>query len=261
MTIVTLTTDFGESDHYIACMKGVILQHAPDAQIVDVTHLIQPHDVVHGAFVLRQVFEHFPGGTIHVGVVDPGVGTSRRLIAVTYEGQVFLIPDNGLISLIHRDFPMGQLRAIDNPRLFRPQVSSTFHGRDVLAPVAGHLAQGMHIENVGPVVEELEILNLDRPTLLPNHGIEGQILYVDRFGNLISNISETDLSALDTGGRALSVYVGPLRVGPLRMTYGEVAAGEIIALIGSTGMLEVAINQGNAAAQLRASPGTIIVVR
>lgn len=261
MKIVTLTTDFGESDHYIACMKGVILQHAPDAQIVDVTHAIQPHDIVHGAFVLRQVFEHFPAGTIHVGVVDPGVGTSRRLIAVSYESQVFLVPDNGLISLIHRDFPMEQLRSIENTRLFRPQVSSTFHGRDVLAPVAGQLAQGLHFENVGPIVEQLEILNLDRPTLLPNHGVEGQILYVDRFGNLISNISETDVSAIAATGRALNVYVGPLRVGPLRLTYAEVAPGEIIALIGSTGMLEVAINQGNAAIQLRASPGTIIVVR
>lgn len=261
MKIVTLTTDFGEADHYIACMKGVILQHAPDAQIVDVTHVIQAHDVVHGAFILRQVFEHFPVGTIHVAVVDPGVGTARRLLAVQYEGQTFLTPDNGLISLIHRDFVMDELRAIENTRLFRPEVSATFHGRDVLAPVAGHLARGMRLDNVGPVIEELEILNLDRPAVLPNRGVEGQVLFVDRFGNLISNISDEDLAAVSHGLGGFNVYVGPLRVGPLRTTYGDVKPGEIVAVIGSTGMLEIAINQGNAASQLRATPGTIVIVR
>ena len=262
MQIITLTTDFGESDHYIACMKGVIYQHAPNAQIVDVTHFIQPHDVVHGAFVLRQVFDHFPDGTIHLAVVDPGVGTARRLIAVRYEGQIILSPDNGLVSLVHRDFAMEELREISNTRLFRPEISATFHGRDILAPIAGHLAQGMNLEHVGPLINQLEILNLERPTPLPNGGLEGQVLYVDRFGNIISNISHADLEATGarSGGR-FSVHVGPLRIGPLRTTYGDVAAGEIVAIVGSTGMLEVAINQGNAAAQLRAAPGTIIVVR
>lgn len=262
MRIITLTTDFGESDHYIACMKGVILQQAPSARIIDVTHVIQPHDVVHGAFVLRQVFDHFPEDTIHVAVVDPGVGAARRLLAVRYEGQTVLAPDNGLISLIHRDFAMEELRAIENTRLFRQEISATFHGRDVLAPVAGHLAQGMPLQDVGPIVDKLEILNLERPTSLANGGIEGQVLYVDRFGNLISNISQMDLETAAQGmARRFNVHVGPLRVGPLRSTYADVAPGEIVAVIGSTGMVEVAINQGNAAAQLRAAPGTIIAVR
>jgi S-adenosyl-L-methionine hydrolase (adenosine-forming) len=261
MKIITLTSDFGEADHYIACMKGVILQHAPDARIIDVTHVIQPHDVVHGAFVLRQVFEYFPIGTIHVAVVDPGVGTSRRLIAARYEGQVFLAPDNGLVSLVHRDFRLEELRSIENQHLFGEIISATFHGRDILAPVAGHLARGIRFETVGPLIAELEVLNLDRPTALPNGGVEGQILYVDRFGNLITNIAETDLAAAVGVARNLNVYVGPLRVGPLRTTYAEVNVGEVVALIGSTGMLEIAINQGNAAAQLRALPGTIVVAR
>lgn len=261
MSIVTLTTDFGQADHYVACVKGVILQHAPQAVVVDVTHAIQPHDVVHGAFVLRQVCEHFPPGTIHVAVVDPGVGTARRMIAVRYGSQTFLAPDNGLVSLIHRDFRLEELRAVENQRLFRREVSATFHGRDILAPVAGRLAQGMHLENVGPIIAELEILNLDRPAALPNGGIEGQVLYVDRFGNLISNISEADLTAAVGEARNLQIYVGPLRVGQLRTTYADVSPGEIVAMIGSTGMLEVAINRGNAAAQLRAVPGTIVMVR
>ncbi len=262
MRIITLTTDFGESDHYIACMKGVILQRAPYAAIVDVTHVIQPHDVVHGAFVLRQVFDHFPEGTIHIAVVDPGVGTTRRLLAARYEGQIILAPDNGVLSLVHRDFTLEELRSIENTRLFRQEISATFHGRDVLAPVAAHLAQGMNLDAVGPLINQLEILNLDPPVQTANGGVEGQVLYVDRFGNLISNISHADLEVVvGSNASRLSVFVGPLRVGPLRTTYGDVAPGEIVAVIGSTGMLEVAINQGNAAAQLRASPGTIVVVR
>mgnify|MGYP001209269856 CR=1 FL=1 len=261
MRIITLTTDFGESDHYIACMKGVILQLAPTVHIVDVTHVIQPHDVVHGAFVLRQVFDHFPDGTIHIAVVDPGVGTTRRLLAVRYETQIVLSPDNGLVSLVHRDFAMEELREISNTRLFRQEISATFHARDVLAPVAGHLAQGMALGNVGPLINQLEILNLDRPTPLTNGGIQGQVLYVDRFGNLITNIGQADLASLSIGTHPYHIHVGPLRVGPLRTTYGDVASGDIIAIVGSTGMLEVAINQGSAAAQLRAAPGTIVVVR
>ena len=262
MKIITLTTDFGEADHYIACMKGVILQLAPTANIVDVTHLLQPHDVVHGAFVLRQVFDHFPEGTIHIAVVDPGVGTTRQLLAVRYEGQIILAPDNGLVSLVHRDYPMEELRAIRNERLFRPEISATFHGRDILAPVAGHLAQGLALDGVGPVIDQLEILNLERPSSLPNGGIGGQVLYVDHFGNLISNISLADLESVTVESiQRLNVHVGPLRVGPLRTTYADVAPGEILAIIGSTGMLEVAINQGNAAAQLRAAPGTVILAR
>lgn len=261
MPIITLTTDFGQADHYVACMKGVILQLAPNAQIVDVSHAIPPHDVVRGAFILRQAFDYYPEGTVHVAVVDPGVGTTRRLIAASYDGQIVLAPDNGLVSLLHRDFALDELRAITNTRLFRQEISSTFHGRDVLAPVAGHLARGVGMLNVGPLIDQIEILNLDPPATLSNGGIEGQVLYVDHFGNLITNISENDLASTVGGRPDLSVYVGPLRVGPLRTTYGNVKAGEIVAIIGSTGMLEIAINQGNAAAQLRAAPGTIVIVR
>src|SRR5437868_1152800 len=170
MAIITLTTDFGEADHYVACMKGVILQQVPDVQLVDVTHTINQHDVVHGAFVLRQVVSHFPVGTIHIAVVDPGVGTARRLLAARYEGQIILAPDNGLVSLIHRDFAMDELYSIENTRLFRPEVSTTFHGRDILAPVAGNLARGLPMDNVGPPLDQLEILNLEKANSLPSGG-------------------------------------------------------------------------------------------
>jgi hypothetical protein len=261
MAVITLTTDFGQDDHYVASLKGAILQIAPAAQIVDVTHSIAAHDVVGAAFVLRQVFDAFPDGTIHVVVVDPGVGTARRLIAAAYAGQIVLAPDNGIVSLVHRDYELEELRTIANNRLFRGEVSATFHGRDVLAPVAAHLARGLALLNVGPVIDQLEILNLERPVTLPNGGIEGRVLYVDHFGNLISNICEADLVAAVGNAAGASVFVGPLRVGPLRRTYGDVKPGEIVAILGSTGMLEIALNQGNAAAQLRATPGTIVMVR
>lgn len=261
MAIITLTTDFGSADHYVACMKGVILQQAPTTQIVDITHSIAAHDVVHGAFVIRQAFDYFPEGTIHVVVVDPGVGTTRRLLAASYDGQIILAPDNGIVSLVHRDFALDELRQIANGRLFRQDVSATFHGRDILAPVAGHLARGLSLVNVGPVIDQLEILNLEQPAPLQQGGIQGQVLYVDHFGNLITNISEADLAAAVGNAVDLSVHVGPLRVGPLRTTYADVNPGEIVAILGSTGMLEVAINQGSAASQLRAAPGTIVIVR
>jgi S-adenosylmethionine hydrolase len=261
MPIITLTTDFGEADHYVACMKGVILQQVPTAQLVDVTHTINQHDVVHGAFVLRQVVEHFPVGTIHIAVVDPGVGTARRLLAARYEGHTILAPDNGLVSLVHRDFALDELHSIENTRLFRQEVSTTFHGRDILAPVAASLARGLSLDSVGPPIDQLEILNLEKADTLPSGGIEGQVLYVDKFGNLISNISAEEVSVMYPSFEGLQVHVGPLRIGPLRTTYADVAEGEMVAIVGSTGMIEVAANQGNAAVQLRASPGTIVLIK
>ncbi len=261
MAIVTLTTDFGTSDHYVACMKGVILQIAPTAYLIDVTHQIGRHDVVHAAFVVRQVFEYYPRGTIHVVVVDPGVGTTRRLLALQYSGQTLLAPDNGVASLVHRDAQLNDIRSIENLELFRRHVSSTFHGRDILAPVAGFLAAGGAIANVGPQVQQLEILNLPRALVLPDGGLEGQVLYKDTFGNLISNISREDLRGCLARRPQAEVYVGALRIGPVRRAYADVPPGEIIALMSSAGALEVAINQDSAATRLRAGPGSSIIVR
>ncbi len=261
MSSITLITDFGEADHYVACIKGVILQRAPQVSIVDVTHLIQPHDVVHGAFVLRQVFEYFAPGTIHICVVDPGVGTNRRLLAARYADQLLLVPDNGLLTFVHRDFALQDLRSIENPHLYQADVSNTFHGRDVLAPIAGHLAQGVPLEQVGPEVRDLELLNVDRPKQLSHGALEGQVLFIDHFGNVISNISQSDLGAVGHTLNRMDVHVGPLRIGQVHTTYADVNPGEIVAVIGSTGMLEIAVNQGNAAAHLRAAPGTVVMVR
>ncbi len=260
MPIVTLTTDFGTSDHYVACMKGVILQETPAAQIVDVTHSIRRHDILQAAFVLRQTFDCFPAGTIHVVVVDPGVGTPRRLLAIKYSGQIVLAPDNGVVSLVHRDFVLEDIREIGNRQIMREKQSNTFHGRDVLAPAAGFLASGGGLYRVGEPVGELELINLRAPTVMGDGAIEGRVVYIDSFGNCITNISREDVIKFSQE-RVAEVYVGPTRIGPLQATYADVDIGEPIALIGSADCLEIAVNQGSAADMLKATPGTRVFVR
>ncbi|MFQ5423714.1 MAG: S-adenosyl-l-methionine hydroxide adenosyltransferase family protein [Phycisphaerae bacterium] len=258
--IITLTTDFGDADHYVACMKGVILGRCPDARIIDACHTLRPQDVVHAAFILRRIIEHFPSDTIHIAVVDPGVGTTRRILAARYNGQLVLAPDNGLVSLVHSDFAIEALHEVRNAGLFRSEVSTTFHGRDIFAPVAAALAAGTSLEDAGPPTEKLEILHLERPTVLPDKSVEGQVLYIDRYGNLITNIPAREVPPR-TAGKPTLVFVGAQRAGPLRAAYAEVGPGEVVAMIGSSRMLEVAVNQGDAAAQLRAAPGTVVLVR
>ncbi|MFQ5412679.1 MAG: S-adenosyl-l-methionine hydroxide adenosyltransferase family protein [Phycisphaerae bacterium] len=259
--LITLITDFGDADHYVACMKGVILQRTPQARIIDVTHRIRPQDPFAAAFVLRHVFPCFPAGTLHVAVVDPGVGGPRRILAGRYARQTLLVPDNGILSLVHRDFEPESLRSVENSALMLSDPSATFHGRDIFAPVASALSSGLDVEQVGPAAPEPVLLDIERPTQLESGGLQGRIVYVDRFGNLISNISEEDLRSLGRSKVRFSVILGSTPLGTLRSTYSDVPIGAHLALIGSTGMLEVAINQGNAAARLNATPGTALVVR
>ena len=158
MSLITLITDFGTRDYYVGAMKGVILQIDPQATIVDITHDIEPHNVVHGAFVLRQSLPWFPQRTVHVVVVDPGVGSDRRILAGKYDGQVVLAPDNGLISLVHRELPLEEIYAVQNTQYFRNPVSRTFHGRDILAPVAAYVATGLSLDKLGPAADRVEVL-------------------------------------------------------------------------------------------------------
>ncbi len=261
MAIIALMTDFGTRDHYVATMKGMILQIDPKATLVDVTHEIDPQELVGGTFILRQAFPYFPAGTIFVAVIDPTVGTSRRILAARYSHRIILAPDNGLLTLVHRDAEVQEVRVVDNRRLMAGSLSSTFHGRDIFAPVAGHLSKGVPLSQVGPVAGQIQTLHLPAPTCLPNGGLDGEVLFIDRFGNLITNISELDLSAAHSLARSHRIAVGPRAVGPIHLTYADVAQGELIALIGSTQMLEVAVNGGSAAATLDARRGTPVHVR
>ncbi len=259
--VIALLTDFGTRDHYVACMKGVILQINPKAIIVDITHEINPQDVYQGAFVLRQSLPWFPPKTVFVAVVDPRVGTNRRILAAAYSDRYVLAPDNGLLTLIHRDASLQGIRSVENRQYFSAQVSRTFHGRDILAPVAAHLSKGVSFDLLGPVVDRMEVLSLPKPQLHPNGTIDGQVTFIDHFGNLITNISVADLSAAHSNRHQLQVSIGEHAIGPVRASYADVPPAQPVAVIGSTQMLEIAINGGNASRTLDVGRGVPVSLR
>jgi S-adenosyl-L-methionine hydrolase (adenosine-forming) len=260
MAIIALMTDFGMRDHFVATMKGVILQIDPRALIVDVTHEVDPQQVYEAAFTLRQAFPYFPEHTIFVAVVDPTVGTSRRILAARYSNRILLVPDNGVITLIHRDAELQEMRLVENRRFMAGSLSSTFHGRDIFAPVAAHLSKGARLGELGPMADSLELLELAKPAHTGDGALTGEVVYVDRFGNLITNISALDLSAANTPGHTHRVRVEGRDVGPIRIAYADVPAGECVALIGSTEMLEIAVNQGSAHERLALAKGARVTV-
>jgi len=247
MSIITLTTDYGTRDAYVAAVKGVILGIAPRANIVDVTHEIEPQNVRHGAFVLWQTARWFPRGTIHVVVVDPGVGSRRRILLGRFGGQYVLAPDNGLLSFIHEEAPADLLRVVEQRKYMLAEHSTTFHGRDIIAPVAAHLANGVPPEAFGPAAEGVEPLPIPFRAERKGDELRGAVLHVDRFGTLITNIHVDQLASLSNERRALSVNLGGTELGPIRSAFFEVAVGEALAFLGSGGLLEIAINRGRAA--------------
>ena len=261
MPIITLTTDFGRRDHYVACMKGVISQIAPKATMIDVTHEIEPGNVMQGAFVLRQTVGWFPAGTVHLAVVDPGVGTARRVIVAQYDEQYVVAPDNGLISMVHHHLAVREVRVVENGNLILPSVSATFHGRDVMAPVAAHLASGAKMRDIGPMADQVEVLQIDRPQVLADRTVQGQILYTDAFGNLITNISRDDVGLVYRQHPQAEVYVGEVSVGRLCGTYADVPPGQPLAVVGGTDMLEISVNRGSAQDHFQPAPDTIVTVK
>lgn len=260
MALIAFISDFGTRDHYAACMKGVVLQINPRATLVDISHHVPPHDVLAAAFILRQAFPFFPEETVFVCVVDPGVGTARRVLAARYNNRIVVTPDNGTLTLLQRDAELAEMRVVENRRFFGSTLSTTFHGRDVLAPVAAHISKGTALHLLGPVAERIEMLQLAKPIHEPNGAIRGQVLLVDHFGNLVTNISVLDLSAARSTNRRHIVSLGDRLIGPVQTTYADAPAGEALALVGSSQMLEIAINQGNAAQTLHAQRGTPVVV-
>jgi S-adenosyl-L-methionine hydrolase (adenosine-forming) len=256
--ILTLTTDFGSEGPYVAAVKGVILSLAPGTQIIDVTHAVAPQNVLEGAFVLAEIDETFPAGTVHLGVVDPGVGTDRRLIAALISGQWFVVPDNGLISGVTRLHPPESIHELVNPALRRAIVSSTFHGRDILAPAAAHLLRGGDPAELGPARSDFITLRNFRPTE-DAYGPVGEVLFRDAFGNLITNIPADRLA--NAPPEAWTVEISGERIQGLTRTYGESPTGSLVALVGGTGWLEVAVVNGDAAQQLAAGPGATVWVR
>ncbi|GAG07261.1 unnamed protein product, partial [marine sediment metagenome] len=243
MSIVTLITDYGTRDYYVGALKGVILGIAPDVHIVDVTHDIEPHNVSHGAFVLRQIWPWYPSGTIHLAIVDPGVGSDRRIILGQYAGRCIIAPDNGLVTLVHRDIPVEAMYVVEDRRYFMPELSTTFHGRDMMAPVAAHLANGVKPRQFGRVTDRLEMLPGMHRAKATGDTVHGGVLYVDRFGTMVTNIGREQLIGTCGRDHVWEVLVNGIPIGPVRSTFSDVALGEPVAVIGSSGLLEIAVNQ------------------
>jgi S-adenosylmethionine hydrolase len=254
--IVALLTDFGAVDPYVGAMKGAILSVCPEATLVDLAHEVPPHDVLAGALTLDAAYPTFPAGTVFVAVVDPGVGSSRRGLALQAGQYLFVGPDNGLFSFVLREHSEARVHGIENARLFRSPISPVFHGRDVFGPVAGHLAQAVPLEEVGPKIEDPVLLEAPEPRRLATGEWEAAVLHVDRFGNLTTSLSGRAVE----GARAVEVAVGGATI-PWVRTYSDVRPGSPCALVGSSGRLEVAVREGSAAARLGIGKGSPVRVR
>src|SRR5271157_4960829 len=256
--ILTLTTDFGIGGPYVAAIKGVLLGLSPGTQIVDICHTISPQNILEGAFVLAGVFDSFPPGTVHLAVVDPGVGSDRRLLAVRLADQWFVLPDNGLITgVLRNQVPQGAWE-ITNPAIRRQVVSETFHGRDILAPAAAHLLEGGDPAKLGAPVSRFVTLRNFEPTV-DDAGYFGEVVFRDTFGNLITNMSATHLAGHRADGWVIEM-AGELIEGVSR-TYSDRPTGSLIAVVGSSGWLEVAVVNGDASRQLTAGPGATVWLR
>ena len=257
--VVTLTTDYGTSDHLVGVLKGVILRIAPNATIVDINHHVAPFDLLDGALTIAAAYRYFPPRTVHVVVVDPGVGTQRRPILVSADQYYFVAPDNGVLSLVYEREPAFSVRHISAEHYFLSPVSNTFHGRDIFAPVAAWLAKTSQTEAMGEEISDYVRFALPRPKAAGS-ALKGVVLRVDAFGNLMTNFLAEDLApAMGTDGK-LKLQVGGKRVEKFVQTFANGAAGEPVAMIGSSGFLEIAVNKGQAARVLGVNRGAEVLL-
>ena len=250
--ILTLTSDFGLTDHYVAVMKGVILTICPQARIVDVSHGVRPFEIAEGAYLIAQAYPCFPRKTVHVVVVDPGVGTSRRPILLEAAGQYFVGPDNGVLSMIYSR-EKHKVRLISNDRYFRKPVSRTFHGRDIFSPVAAHLAAGVPPSRMGKLIQDYLRPSFEKPQRTGKRTWTGRILRIDRFGNIVTNFQAGEFPDLER--KNFSLEIGPRQVGVMAHNYAECGPGELFLIAGSSGYLEVSVSQGSAAGRIGCQTG------
>jgi len=259
MALIALLTDYGTRDHYAAALKGVIAGIAPSAQILDITHDIEPYNVAQAAFVLWQSWLCFPPRTVFVAVVDPGVGSSRRILLGRYEGRAVVAPDNGLLTWVHREHRLEGLTVVENRDYFLASSSSTFHGRDMLAPVAAHFSNGVVAADFGPPTEGVEELAMPRRSDAAGGGWVGRVIHVDRFGTMVTNVHAEQLAS--SPAQAWRVTVNDTAIGPIRAAFHEATVGEALAVLGSSGFVEIAVNQGRAVDRFGGSDPTSIQVR
>jgi S-adenosylmethionine hydrolase len=258
---VTLTTDFGTNDHFVGALKGVILEIVPDAQIVDISHAVQPFDVLDGALTISQAYSYFPSSTVHLVVVDPGVGTARRPIIAISDKYYFVAPDNGVLSLVYAQEERMHVRHISSDHYFLQPISNTFHARDIFAPVAAYLAKQVDSHKFGDEIEDFTRFAAPKPKVVDANRMRAVILKVDRFGNLITNITPKDAPMLFGMDPApFKLVVGSKEITVIRTLYAEGAAGEVFGIIGSMGFLEIAANRGNAAQITGAGKGNEVSI-
>ena len=258
--IVTLTTDFGTNDHFVGAVKGVILDITPDAQIVDISHAVQPFDVLDGALAISQAYSYFPNGTVHVVVVDPGVGTTRRPILASSDGYHFVAPDNGVLSMVYAKEERIHVRHITSEHYFRMPVSNTFHARDVFAPVAAYLAKMVDSHKFGDDIEDYVRFAAPRPKPTGENRMRAVVLKVDRFGNLITNVTPEDVPALFAESAKFKIVVGSKEITEIRKAYAEGTPGEVFGIIGSMGYLELVANRAAAAQLTGAGKGSEVSI-
>jgi len=246
--VITLSTDFGLEDPYVGVMKGVILGINPRARIVDLTHALSHHRLKEAAFILSSAYAYFPPGTVHLAIVDPGVGGERRILVVHDRQGIWIAPDNGILTLVLRNHPRADIFHLTNRKFFLKEISSTFHGRDIMAPTAAHISLGTPPDALGEKVHDPVLLEFPEPQQTEDR-LLGQVLWADHFGNLITNINREMIVRTNPEGRP-TVRIDGRTIGRIHSTYSDVPREALLALIGSTGYLEIACNQGRAADRL-----------
>jgi len=259
--IITLTTDFGLNDHFVGTMKGVILAIEPEAQIVDICHSVQAFDVLDGALTIAQAYSYFPSGTVHMVIVDPGVGTARRPLLVTSDRHHFVAPDNGVLSLIYQREERLSARHVTGEHYFLQPVSNTFHARDVFSPVAAYLSKGVDPAKFGEGVTDFVRFSAPKPKLVNETTLRGVVLKVDRFGNLVTNITPQDAPMLFTeNASGFKIVIGKREITEIKSAYALGAPGEVFGILGSMGYLEIAANRGAATQILGVGKGSDVNV-
>ena len=256
--IITLITDFGTKDGYVGTMKGVILTINPQVRLIDITHEISPQDIFEAGFVLKNSYKYFPKHSIHLVVVDPGVGGKRKALLVDTEDYLFIGPDNGVFSFMYECENINRIIELTKSNFFLPDKSSTFHGRDIFAPVAAHLSLGISLENFGDVCNDIVTIDIPKPEITKGV-ITGVVLHIDNFGNLITNISKGLFREL-IGEGSYKIFAGNKVIGQLKKSYSEVKEGEVLAIFGSAGYLEISAREQNVQKELNMSKGSEIKV-
>jgi S-adenosylmethionine hydrolase len=259
--IITLTTDFGVNDHFVGTIKGVVLDIAPNVEIVDICHSVQAFDVLDGALTVAQAYSYFPSGTVHLVVIDPGVGTDRKPILVTTDRHHFVAPDNGVLSLVYAREERVHVRHITAEHYYLQPLSNTFHGRDIFAPVAAYLAKGVDPAKFGEEITDFVRFHAPKPKAMEGETLRGVVLKVDRFGNLVTNITPQDAPMLFAADPTpFKIAVGKREITEIHANYAQGAPGEVFGILGSMGYLEIAANRGSAAQIVGAGKGSDVNV-